>query len=109
MEEISIEGQIALPVGARVLNVDYVAWQGRCWLSPVYIQAPDGAVRPLRLIAPRWAPGIKPIPGAGPLEIFQQMPLTQAVLDQGYIPNDLAPLVEIVENPNVLIRNPPAR
>ncbi len=97
-----------LPIGPSIMNVDYVFWQNRAWLSPIYIAAPNGEVRPLRLIAPKFAPGFDAPPGADVLNLFQQMHLTKAVLEQGYIPDDLAPILLIVENPNVLITNPPA-
>lgn len=103
MEVVPVQGSFLLPVGAEVLKVDYILWQNRAWLAPLYIEH-DGSIRPLRVIAPRWAPGSDPSPNPKLLEIFQQVHLTKAVLEQGHIPPDLAPLLEIVENPNVLIR-----
>jgi hypothetical protein len=108
LEQIEIAGQIMLPIGASIMSVDYVFWQNRAWLSPIYIASPDGQVRPLRLIAPRMAPGYTAPHGADFLELFQKMPLTNAVLEQGFIPDDMTQFLHIVENPNVLITNPPA-
>lgn len=94
-----------LPVGPNVLQVDYVFWQDRAWLSPVWLQSPDGAMRPIRLIAPRFAPGIVPPPGADVLTFFQKIPLTQPTLEQGFIPEGMANVLHIVENPNVFVRS----
>jgi hypothetical protein len=105
MEEIELCGTVTLPVGRSILSVDYVNWNNRCWLVPVWLEAPNGQTRqPLRLIAPKHAPGFTPPPGPEALNIFHQTPLTQHVLDQGFIPIDLAPILEIVESPPVFIR-----
>lgn len=106
MEEIEIGGTVMLPVGANLLRVDYVNWQGRAWLAPIWLEEANGNTRrPLRLIAPRFAPGVSPPPGPDVLNIFQQMPLIQPTLDQGFVPAEMAPLLHIVENPNVFVRN----
>lgn len=104
MEEIEIAGTVILPVGPNVLRVEYVIWQNRAWLAPVWLQAPDGIMRPIRLIGPRFAPGIVPPPGPDVLNIFQQMPLSHATLEQGFIPEEMAPILEVIENPNVFAR-----
>lgn len=104
MEEIEVAGTVLLPIGAHVMQVDYVIWQNRAWLAPVYLESPNGQRRPLRLIAPRFAPGVVPPPGPDVLNIFRQMPLPMTTLEQGFIPAELAPILHIVENPEVLIR-----
>ncbi|MDX0530757.1 hypothetical protein [Sinorhizobium medicae] len=105
MEEIEVAGTVILPIGANVMQVDYVIWQNRAWLAPVYLEAPNGQRRPLRLIAPRFAPGFVPPAGADVLNIFQRMPLSMATLEQGFIPDDMMPILHIVENPNVFVRS----
>lgn len=105
MEEIELAGQVILPVGGSMLRVDYINWQNRAWLAPIWLDAPDGKTRiPLRLIAPKYAPGFTAPPGPEVLQIFRQMPLTPHALDQGHVPADLATIVEIVENPPVFLR-----
>jgi hypothetical protein len=47
---------------------------------------------------------MRPAPGPEVLQIFRDLQLTQAVLDQGFIPDNLVPLVEIVESPAVFVR-----
>lgn len=104
MEEIEVAGTVVLPIGDNVLQVDYVIWQNRAWLSPVYLEAFTGERRPLRLIAPRFLPGFNPPPGPDVLNIFQQVTLPMATLEQGFIPAELEPILEIVESPEVRIR-----
>lgn len=104
MDEIEVAGTVTLPIGANVMPVEYVIWQNRAWLAPIYLEAPNGELRPLRLIAPRFVPGFNPPPGPDVLNIFQQVPLSMATLEQGFIPAELEPVIEIVENPEVLIR-----
>ncbi len=105
MEEIELAGAVMLPIGSSIRPVDYVNWNNRSWLAPVWLEAPHGNTRqPLRLIAPRYAPGFTPPPGPEVLNLFQRVQLTQHVLEQGFVPDDLVPLVEIVESPPVFIR-----
>jgi len=102
LEEIEIAGQVVLTMGGSVVTMDYVNWQNRAWLAPIWIEdIVSGRIRPLRLIAPRMAPGFTAPPGAGMLQIFQQMPLPGTVYEQGHIPDELSNMVEIVENPPV--------
>lgn len=102
MPEVTIGGTVTIPVGAEILNVQWVEYDGRAWLTPLWIVAlGEKTMRPLRIIAPRFAPGFDPIPGAEILKIFQQMPLTKSLLEQGVIPAELAPLVEVRENPDI--------
>ncbi len=104
MEEIVIAGQILMPMGGAIMRVDYVEWQNRAWIAPIWIETPDRRTRrPLRLIAPRMAPGFAAPPGPEMLQIFTQMPLPAPTLEQGHVPYDLRNLVEIVENPPVFI------
>lgn len=105
MEEIEFGGTVTLPVGGSILSIDYVNWNNRSWLTPVWLEARNGQTRqPLRLIAPKYVPGFPPQSGPATLNIFHQMPLTQHVLDQGFIPIDLAAILEVVESPSVFIR-----
>ncbi len=100
---------IKLPVGNAVLSVEWVTYDDRAWLAPLWIVSPDGKTRrPVRLIAPRPAPGIKPIPGPEILKIFAQIPLSQALLEQGEIPPELGQLVEVLEAPDISFPTPEA-
>ncbi|TBE67441.1 hypothetical protein [Rhizobium ruizarguesonis] len=102
MEEIEIAGQVMLPMGGGVVTMDYVNWQNRSWLAPVWIEdIASGQIRPLRLVAPRMAPGFSAPPGPELLHTFQQMPLPESLYQQGHIPAELANLVMVVENPPV--------
>ncbi|MGV4794097.1 hypothetical protein [Rhizobium sp. F40D2] len=102
MEEIEIAGQIMLPLGGSVVMMDYVNWQNRSWFAPVWLEdITTGQIRPLRLVAPRYAPGFTAPAGLEVLQIFQNMPLPESVYQQGHVPTELATLVEIIENPPV--------
>ena len=96
-----------LPVGGAMLQVDTIEFEGRYWLAPVWIVSPDQkTMRPLRLIAPKFAPGYAPPKGPEILEIFQEMPLPKTLLEQGAIPEELQPAVEVRENPDISFPNP---
>ncbi|TLX12130.1 hypothetical protein [Rhizobium sp. MHM7A] len=102
MEQIEIAGQIMLPMGGGVVMMDYVIWQNRCWLVPIWLEPiAGGQIRPLRLIAPRMAAGYAAPPGPELLQTFQQMPLPESVYQQGHIPAEYANLVAVVESPPV--------
>ena len=102
MEEIEIAGQIILPIGGGVVTMDYVNWQNRSWLAPIWIEpVAGGQIRPLRLVAPRMAPGFSAPPGPELLHMFQRMPLPESLYQQGHIPAEFANLVVVVENPPV--------
>jgi hypothetical protein len=104
MQEVQIGGTVMIPVGNSIWTVAYVEWNNRAWLTPLWLQSSDGTKRrPVRLIAPKFAPGHTPIPGPDVLKIFQKFRLTAAVLEQGHIPAELGPIVEIVENPEIFI------
>lgn len=104
MEEVTIGGTILLPVGATICDVTFINWNNRSWLVPVWMQSPDGKIRrPLRLVGPRFAPGHTCPPGPDVLEIFQQIILPRSVLEQGHIPPELKPAVEIIENPAIFV------
>jgi len=41
---------IRIPVGSLILDIDWINYNGRAWLVPVWIHSPDGKTRrPLRL------------------------------------------------------------
>lgn len=104
MEEVSVLGQILLPVGGSIGYMDYISWQNRCWLVPHWLEAPNGDRTPLRLVAPKMAAGYSSPPGPDVLEMFRNMPLPQPTYDQGHIPADLANVVLIIESPPVVVR-----
>ena len=104
MEEVSVLGQILLPMGASIGRMDYISWQNRCWLVPHWLEAPNGDRTPLRLVAPKVAAGYAAPPGPDLLEIFRNMPLPQSTYDQGHILPELANFVVIVENPPVVVK-----
>ena len=93
----------------EVLEVDWINHDGRAWLVPTWILSPDGKMQtPLRIIAPRFAPGYDPIPGPDVLQFFQKIPVPKSLLDKGLIPKELKQLVEVRENPGIWFRNPKA-
>lgn len=105
MEEVEVLGKITLPMGAAIVGMDYISWNGRCWLVPTWLVPPDGQTRiPLRLIAPRVAPGFDPLPGPEMLQMFSSVPLPAATYEQGHVPDNLRNSVDIVENPPVFAR-----
>lgn len=102
MEEIEIAGRVMLPMGGGIVMMDYVNWQNRSWLAPVWIEdIASGQIRPLRLIAPKMAHGFAAPPGPEFLQMFQQMPLPESVYEQGHIPDEFANIVVVAENPPV--------
>jgi len=102
MEEVEIAGQLKVPLGGGVATMDYVRWRNRCWLVPIWLEpVTGGRIRPLRLIAPRIAPGYEAPAGPELLQLFQNMPLPESVYLMGHIPANLANIVMIVESPPV--------
>lgn len=100
---VEIGGVVHLPIGGEVWLVEWIEYRGRAWLTPLWIASPDGKWRrPLRIIAPKFAPGHTPPPGPAILEIFQEMPLPASLLEKGVIPEELASLVEVHENPDII-------
>jgi hypothetical protein len=99
---------ITVPVGDSILSIEWITYNGQAWLVPAWILSPDGKTqRPLRLIAPKFAPGVQPIPGPEMLGVFQQgILLTEALLERGEIPPQLEKLVEILEEPDISLPNP---
>ncbi|MGO8025846.1 hypothetical protein [Rhizobium leguminosarum] len=109
MEEVTIAGKVMVPVGGAVLMIDYVVWDNRAWLTPNWLENAAGTLRrPIRVIAPKMAPGFTAPSGADFLDIFTQTGLPQSVLDQGHIPPEFAPILEVVENPEIFIQAQPA-
>ncbi len=105
MEEVEVLGRITLPMGAAVVGMDYISWNGRCWLVPTWLVPPDGNTRiPLRLVAPKMAPGFTAPAGPDMLGMFSKMPLPPSTYEQGHVPGDLANFVEIIENPPIFAR-----
>lgn len=93
--------------GSDVLEMETIEFEGRYWLVPNWFLSPDGqTMRPLRIIAPRFAPGYKPIAGLAALEIFRALPLPKTLLEQGVIPSELSPVVEVRESPDIVVPNP---
>lgn len=98
--------KVKVLVGGQIWDIDFIEHDGRTWLVPLWSISPDGkSRRPLRLIAPRFAPGHKPAPGPEVLAIFRQMPIPAFLLEQGVIPPELAPLIEVRENPDIWLPN----
>lgn len=107
--KVKIGGTISLPIDDAVEAIDWIEYQDRAWLVPVWIVAPDRKTqRPLRIIAPRFAPGYKPIPGMAILGHFRERPLPKALLEQGHIPPKLEQVVEVHENPDIYADTPGA-
>lgn len=104
MEEVTIGGQVMVPVGGSVLLVDYVLWGDRAWLVPNWLENASATMRrPIRVIAPKMAPGFTAPSGADFLGMFTQTGLPQSLLDQGHIPAEFVPLVHVIENPEIFI------
>lgn len=108
MEEVFLCGQVMIPSGSHILMVDYVVWNNRAWLTPNWLVNPAGTMRrPIRVIAPRMAPGHTAPAGADFLNVFTQMGLPRSLLEQGHIPADFARVVEVIENPEIFVRMQP--
>ena len=100
--KVEIRGTVLLPIGRTIQSIEWVEYDARAWLAPLWIVSPDGkAQRPLRIVAPRFAPGYDPLPGHEVLEIFREVRLPGSLLEQGHVPPELAPLVEVRENPDI--------
>lgn len=100
-------GKITILSDGNILSIEWVTFEGRAWVVPQWHVSPDKQfLRPVRIIAPRFAQGIAPPAGPDILQIFGQMQLPQTLLEQGVIPPDIAPVVEVRENPELAVRNP---
>lgn len=99
---ITIEGNVPVLTDKGLRLVDWLEYDGRAWIADLWIVASDGkSQRPLRIIAPRFAPGFEPIPGPSVLQFFQTMQVPESLLEQGFVPSELAPLIEVRENPDI--------
>ncbi len=100
--------KVVILSGPNILTVDAIEHEGRAWIVPNWIVSPDKKwMKPLRIIAPRFAQGSKPIPGFEALQhIFGAMQLPESLLERGQIPPGLAQLIEVHENPDIIVRNP---
>lgn len=106
----SVMEKLRIPVGSEIRDFDVIHHESRAWLVPRWLVSPDGKwLRPLRIVAPRFAPGYKPLPGLDVLRIFEQAVLLPAsLLDRGVIPPELAAVVEVRESPDISVPNPNA-
>lgn len=100
--EIKIGGEVPVLTDKGLRSVEWIEWDGRAWLADLWIVAPNGrSQKPLRIIAPKMAPGFPPIPGPEILAIFAKMPIPESLLESGYLPPELAPLYEVRESPDI--------
>ena len=109
VEEIEIQGTVHAISGSSIRVIEWVNFQNRAWLAPLWLPSHDGKwMRPIRLIAPKFAPGSTPLPGSEVLDLFQQVPIPEALLENLDPPGVDTPLLEILENPPAISRNPDA-
>lgn len=100
--EVEIGGVIRLPVGSAFREIVWIEYLDRAWLVPLWIVSSDQQTRkPLRIISPRFAPGYTPLKGPDALRIFEGMLLPASLLERGEIPDELRPVVEVRENPDI--------
>lgn len=104
MDEVEISGAVVLPIDGCLMSIDYIEWQGRAWLVPIWIEDNEGCRRPARLIGPNFCPEGPPVRGPSILQIFREMPLTSVVLVRGAASGTYSPILEIIERPNVCVR-----
>ncbi|MGU9982334.1 hypothetical protein ACJ4V0_20055 [Phreatobacter sp. HK31-P] len=108
-EEIEIQGMVPAMSGPSVRMIEWVNFQNRAWLAPLWLPSRDAKwMRPVRLIAPKFAPGHSPPSGPEVLDIFQQVPIPEALLDSLAPQTVSTPLLEILENPQAISKNPAA-
>ncbi len=98
---VKIEGQVSVQTDKGLRLVDWLELDGRAWIADSWIVAIGGkSQRPLRIIAPRFAPGFQ-MKGRDALRIFEEMPIPDSLLAQGHLPDRLKPLIEVRENPDI--------
>ncbi|MBY0363425.1 MAG: hypothetical protein K2X45_16090 [Phreatobacter sp.] len=108
-EEIEIQGMVPAMSGTSVRMIEWVNFQNRAWLAPLWLPSRDGKwMRPVRLIAPKFAHGHSPSPSADVLNIFQHLPIPEVLLDSLAPQAVGTPLLEILENPQAISKNPAA-
>lgn len=109
IETVEIQGAVPVLSDGKIMAVEWVNYRNRAWLAPLWIPSHDGQwIRPVRLIAPKMAPGHDPIPSVEVLHLFQQVQVPQALLENAEPPAVEAPLLEILELPELIARNPAA-
>ena len=109
VEEIEIQGTVPTIAGPSIRMVEWVNYRNRAWLVPLWIPSHDGKwLRPVRLIAPKFAPGYSPLPGSEVLEIFQRVTIPEALLDSLGPQVGDTPLLEVLESPPAISKNPAA-
>lgn len=109
MEKVEIGGVALIPIGASIHKVEWITFEGRAWLAPLWILSHDQKMmRPVRIVAPRFAPGYTPLAGDEVLRLFEAIQLTDALLEHGQVPPELTPLVEVREDPPIWADAPSA-
>ncbi len=98
------------PVGNSIREHDWINHDGRAWIVSGWIYSTDAKTRrPRLLIAPKFQPGSKPVPGPEVLGFFRQgIQLTDSLLERGEIPTGLEKQVEILKEPDITLPNPDA-
>lgn len=105
--EVTIEGRRLVMTDKGPVMMDWISYDGQYWLVPVWIaQLGAKTQRPIRIIAPRAAPGYKLPDDPQVLAIFEGMPLPTSLLEQGAIPSGIARAIEVRENPDIFAQIP---
>lgn len=110
IEQIEIMGTVPVETDIDRRDVEWVTYRSRAWLAPLWIVSYDGQwLRPVRLIAPKWMPGHTPISGVEPLRLlWKSVPVPAILLDSAEAPEGEWPLLDILEGPQIVSRNPAA-
>ncbi len=86
----------------EVLSIDAIQFEGRSWIVPIWLAPLGGSKkRPIRIIAPRFPPGVNVNDPDLLQSFFQGVQLPRALLKQGFLPQELERLVEVRENPDI--------
>lgn len=102
MEKVEIGGVALIPIGPHIHKVEWIIFENRAWLAPLWMLSIDQKMmRPVRIVAPRFAPGHTPPDGDEAFRLFVAVQLTDELLEQGIVPPELAALVEVREEPPI--------
>ncbi len=109
MEKVEVGGVVTLIIGGTIRRVEWVEFDGRAWLAPQWsISLDRKQMSPTHIIAPRSAPGTRPIPGHEVLQLLGEMRLPASLLERADVPQQLEQLVEVRKSPAIWADAPAA-
>lgn len=105
---VKLGGRITVLTDAGPEEVDWIDFEDRVWIATLWFASHDQKwMKPIRIITPRFAPGMSiRLEAPHVEELFQKMPLPKALLERGATDSETSITVEVRESPDIVALNP---